>query len=407
MPDDSPSAPPPRDKPLCDLSDLALFGARPLFDAPRHVNRPQAPDRAVFDALLDQVWDRRWFTNDGPLVQELERRLCDYLDVPHCVLTSNATAALDLVIHALGLEGEVLLPSFTFISTAHLLHLRKLTPVFCEVGADMMLDPADCAARMTTRTAAIIATHVWGSPCDIDALQALCDDRGIALLLDAAHAFGGRYKGRRLGGFGRAEVFSLHATKAFHACEGGLVTTSDADLAARLRLTRNFGFSGPDRVECAGVNAKMSELHAAMGLANLAGFEDSRAAAMRIHGAYARGLEGLPGLRLKSPPPEEENNHHYLVTEIDAAGFGMDRDALLALLTAENVWARRYFHPGGHRSPPHLGHSPALPRTEALCARVLLLPAGAAATSEEVAQICRLIRFAAARAPEIRAAAGA
>lgn len=395
-------------KPLLTLSDLAVFGAAPLFDTPRHVNRPNAPKRAAFEALIDQVWDRRWFSNDGPLVQKLEQRLCDFLDVPHCVLTTNATAALDLVMQALNVEGEVLLPSYTFISTAHMLHLRGLTPVFCEVGADMTLDPADCAARMGPRTGAVVATHAWGSSCNIDALQRVCDAAGVPLLFDAAHAFGGRYRGHRLGRFGRAEVFSLHATKAFHTCEGGLITTTDDALANQLRLTRNFGFSGSDRVDCAGMNAKMSELHAAMGLCNLDAFGDTCTAAKEIHADYARGLAGLAGINLRCPPLEEDNNHHYVVAEIDATALGMDRDALLAVLTAENIWARRYFFPGGHRSPPHLGETLAaglgLPQTDALCARVLLFPGGGAADLDDVDQICRLLRFVVAHSEAIHAA---
>jgi len=403
IPDTTPLSRTPA-KPLATLSDLAVFGAPPLFDTPRHVNRPQAPDRAAFDALIDQVWDRRWFTNDGPLVQELEQRLCDYLDVPHCVLMANATIALDLVMTALDIRGEVLLPAYTFISTAHLLHLRGLTPVFCEVGPDMTLDPADCATRLSDCTGAVVATHVWGNPCDIDALQELCDSAGVPLLLDAAHAFGARHKGQRLGRFGRAEVFSLHATKAFHACEGGLVTTTDADLAARLRLTRNFGFSGSGRVDCAGVNAKMSELHAAMGLCNLAAFPATRATARDVHAAYARGLDGLAGITLDCPAAQTDSNHHYVVAEIDADVLGLDRDALVALLTAENIWARRYFFPGGHRSPPHLSDAAVLPLTDALCARVMVLPGGGAAGLADVNQICALLRFVVAQATSIRTA---
>ena len=390
-------------KPLTGPEDLALFGAPPVFDTPRHVNRPAAPDRAAFDAMMDAVWERRWFTNDGPLVQELERRLSAFLDVPHCVLTSNATAGLDLVMQCLGIRGEVLLPSYTFISTAHLLALRGLTPVFCEVGTDMALDPADAAARLTERTDAVVATHVWGSPCDIDGLGALCDAAGIPLLFDAAHAFGARHRGHPLGRFGRAEVFSLHATKAFHTCEGGLITTCDAALAEQLRLARNFGFSGSDRVDCTGVNAKMSELHAAMGLANLDAFPATRAAARAVHAAYRDGLAGLTGLRLKCPPAAEDNNHHYVVAEVDARAFGLTRDRLVELLTAEGIWARRYFFPGGHRSPPHAAANPglSLPRTEALCDRVMLLPGGGAADLAEVAEICRMIRFVAGSAAAI------
>lgn len=397
-----------RMKPLHALHDLAAFGAAPLFAAPRHVNRPMAPDRAAFDALLDEAWERRWFTNDGPLVQQLEQQLAQMLEVPHCVLTCNATIALSLVLQALGVTGEVILPSYTFISTAHVLEMAGLTPVFCEVGADMTLDPEACAALLSPRTGAVVPTHVWGRPCAIGALQDLCDRAGVPLVFDAAHGFGSRHDGQRLGRFGRAEIFSLHATKAFHACEGGLITTCDAELAARLRLMRNFGFSGSDRVDCAGTNAKMSELHAAMGLANLAIWPQTCAAARAVHAGYRRGLAGLPGLTLQVPPEAEDNNGHYVIAEIAPEVFGLSRDRLCELLAAENVLARRYFFPGGHLSPPYLARSRAaglrLPRTEALCARVLVLPGGAAMAPEDVARICALIRFIAARAGEIAAA---
>ncbi|MEP2151690.1 MAG: DegT/DnrJ/EryC1/StrS family aminotransferase [Roseobacter sp.] len=393
-------------KKLTASHDLAIFGAPPLFKSALHVNRPIAPDRAAFDALLDGVWERNWFTNDGPLVRELETRLADWLDVPHCVLTSNATAALDLVIKALGIRGEVLLPSYTFISTAHMLHMVGITPVFCDVDADMALDPADCALRIGPKTGAVIATHVWGSPCNIDALQKLCDAHDIPLLFDAAHAFGGCHHGHRLGRFGRAEIFSLHATKAFHTGEGGVVTTCDAELAAQLRLMRNFGFSQTGEVQCTGLNAKMSEVHAAMGLANLDAIDATRATAKRVHQGYQKGLEGIPGLSLRVPAYHEDSNHHYVVALIDADGFGMSRDTLLRLLVAENVLARRYFHPGGHRCLPFADANAELelPRTDALCEEVMVLPAGAGANIVPVQEICDLIRFIHRKCEEITAA---
>ncbi len=389
---------PHKRKALQTPADLALLGAPPLFAVPRHVNRPHVPDKAAFDARINAAWERRWFTNDGPLVKELEQRLCDYLDVPHCVLMSNATAALDLTMKALGVKGEVILPAYTFISTANILHIAGLTPVFCDVDASMALDPAACAARIGPRTGAVVATHVWGSPCDIDALQEVCDAHDIPLLFDAAHAFGARHKAHRLGRFGRAEVFSLHATKAFHTCEGGLVTTCDSTLAKTLRRMRNFGFDPMGAVACAGVNAKMSEMHAAMGLGNLDQIDATRVLAQDVHRAYARGLADLPGFILKLPPAAEENNHHYVVGRINAAEFGMDRDRLHAVLVAENVLARRYFRPGGHRCPPYIAQTKAagleLPQTDALCNDVLVLPGGAAADPADVALICALIRFA-------------
>lgn len=391
-----------RFKPLLRAADLAIMGAPPLFAEPRHVTRPVAPDRASFDRLMDEVWESRRFTNDGPLVQMLEHRLSAFLDVPQCVLTSSAASALDLVMRAIGARGEVLLPSYTFISTAHSLHLAGLTPVFCDVTADMTLDPVDCARRITDKTTAIVATHIWGKPCDIDGLQALCEDHGLALVFDAAHAFGSRYQGQRLGRFGRAEVFSLHATKAFHACEGGLITTMDPVLAQDLRQMRNFGLSGPDRVMRAGVNAKMSELHAAMGLCNLDAFEHTRAAARHVHDIYHHDLADIAGVHVIRNSDADDSSHHYVVAEVDSAQLGLTRDALYTILQAENILARRYFAPGGHRTLPHSQRPDVaglcLPVTERLCDSVLVLPGGAACAPEDARQIAKVIRLAADQA---------
>lgn len=389
------------------VEDFALFGGTPYFKEPRHVNRPNAAPRAAYDVYFDRSWDSKWFSNDGPLLVQFEQRLQAYLGAGHCVVTCNATLALSLTIQALGLTGEVIVPSYTFISTANVLKTGGLTPVFCDIRAqDMTIDPEACAALITPRTSAVIATHIWGAPCDTDALQAVCDAAGIMLLYDSAHAFGVEHQGRKIGGFGRAEIFSLHATKVLHSFEGGVIATDDADLAADLRLRRNFGFSAVDHVEVAGVNAKMSEAHAAMGLANLDVLDDTIAANRRCHDAYAAGLAGVAGLHLHRPAPEAVSNYHYVVAEIDAAQFGLSRDTLVDLLFAENILARRYFYPGGHRALPHLpddGLPVSLPVTEAICDRVLVLPAGAAIALKDVEAICGVIRDVAENALAIAA----
>ena len=388
-----------------DPSTLALLGGSPTFAEPLHVNKPNAAPRAAFEAYLDIAWERRWFSNDGPLLREFEARLAAYLGVAECVLTCNGTAALELTLRALNLTGEVILPSFTFISTANALVLAGLTPVFCDINAATMnIDCDACRALITEQTSAVIATHVWGRPCDTERLQAICDAAGIALLYDAAHAFGVEHLGRRIGGFGQAEIFSLHATKVLHAFEGGVISTNDASLAADLRLRRNFGFSAVDRIDMVGINAKMSEAHAAMGLANLDTLDTTIAANRACHDTYAEGLADIAGLRLCRPGPDEVSNYHYVIAEIDATEFGLNRDDFIDLLCAENILARRYFHPGCHRMTPYLppeGPPPTLPVTEALCDRVLVLPAGAAIALKDVASICGLIRFASRHAASI------
>lgn len=388
------------------VGDLALFGGEPAFSRAMYVTRPGAPDRQQFFRLAGDAWDRRWFTNDGPLTQELERRLESRLGVAHCVLTNNGTAAMSLLIQALGLGGEVILPSFTFISTAHALSLSGVEPVFADVESEGWdLDLAQCERLVTPRTTALIATHLFGSTCKVRELEAFCRERGIKLIFDSAHAFGCTSGGQSVGGFGDAEVFSFHATKAFHTFEGGAITTQDSTLADKLRKLRNFGFDENGHVTMVGTNAKMSEIHAAMGLVNLDEFDQTMAASRACHEAYQRHLSGASGLKVNAPDSAETSNHHYVVADVDAETLGLTRDQLLQVLHAENVVARRYFHPGAHRSEPYASRyaakRDALPCTDRLNARLIQLPGGSTVSGAEAAAICSLLRFAAAHAPTI------
>lgn len=381
-----------------NLTDLAIFGGNPAFATPRHVNKPNAPDRAAFDALLDQAWEASWFTNDGPLHQRFEAELSAYLGGVECVLVANGTLGLELVVRTLGLSGEVIVPAFTFISTPHVLHLSGIRPRFCDINAcDMNIDCDAVARLITDKTSAVIPTHIWGQACDTDKLSRLCTDAGVALIYDAAHAFGSTHQGQRIGGFGDAEVFSLHATKAMHSFEGGLITTRNTDLAADLRMMRNFGFASWDVVLMPGTNAKMSEIHAAGGLANLAQLDATMAASQRCHAAYAKGLQGIAGLQMFTPANPQATNYHYVVAELDADVFGLSRDALIEVLRHENVLARRYYYPGAHRSEPYRSEkfrfSRKLPVTDAVCEQILVLPAGATVQPEDVVTICGLIRL--------------
>jgi dTDP-4-amino-4,6-dideoxygalactose transaminase len=197
----------------------------PLFKQPLHVGRPNLTNRARFLELVGDMLDRAWLTNNGPLVQEFESRIAEYLGVKHCIAVCNATIGLELAIRAAGLKGEVIVPSYTFIATAHALQWQEITPVFADMDADTYnIDPGKVERLITPRTSGIIATHVWGRSCDIDALTEICRKRSLVLIFDAAHAFGCSYKGKSIGGFGLAEVFSFHATKFLNAFEGGAVT---------------------------------------------------------------------------------------------------------------------------------------------------------------------------------------
>lgn len=377
-------------------SDLAVCGGPPAFAEPLAVGRPNVGDRQTFLARVEDMLDRRWFTNRGPFVEELEARLAAFLGVRHCVTVCNATVALEITARALGLRGEVIVPSFTFVATPHSLQWQEITPVFCDVDpATHNLDPRRVEELVTPRTSGIVGVHVWGRPCAVDALEEIARRRGLALIYDAAHAFACRHAGRMVGGFGQAEVFSFHATKFFNTFEGGAVATDDDGLARKIRLMTNFGFEGYDTVTHLGTNGKMSEVCAAMGLASLAGLDEVIAVNRARHEGYARELGRVPGLSVMQYDDVERSNYQYVVLEVDETAAGLTRDELKDVLWAENVLARRYFYPGCHRMEPYRSLFPhaglLLGETERLTARVLSLPTGPGVAAADIATVASVM----------------
>ncbi|MGY1664589.1 aminotransferase class I/II-fold pyridoxal phosphate-dependent enzyme [Geodermatophilus sp. SYSU D00696] len=344
---------------------------------------------------MEGILDRGWLTNNGPLVAEFEEAIASIVGVRHCVATCNGTLALEIAIRAVGLEGEVITTPFTFVGTAHALQWQGITPVFCDVDPRTHnIDPAEIEALITPRTTGILGVHLWGRPCDVEALTDIADRHGLALLFDAAHAFGCSHRGRMIGGFGRAEVFSFHATKYVNAFEGGALVTDDDEVAARARLMRNFGFADYDRVDSLGTNGKMTEVSAAMGLTSLESRSRFVAINHRNWEAYRVGLDGLAGVTLAPYDDEESTTRQYVVIEVDDSA-GLSRDDLQRVLWAENVLARRYFHPGCHRSEPYASACSAgrtFPETDRLVARVLTLPTGTSVTTDDIAVITGIIR---------------
>jgi dTDP-4-amino-4,6-dideoxygalactose transaminase len=376
-------------------ADLAILGAPPAFAEPLHVGQPNLGDRAALLRRVNAILDRRWLSNNGPMVQEFEQAIQRRLGVKHAVAVCNATIGLEVAARALELHGEVIVPSFTFVATAHAVRWLGLTPVFADIDpATHNLDPESVAAAITPRTSAILAVHLWGRPAPVDALQAVADRHRLALFFDAAHAFGCTCTGRPVGNFGRCEVFSFHATKFLNSFEGGAIATNDDALAARLRLMVNFGFAGYDNVVDDGTNAKMTEVCAAMGLTGLESLSGTVAANRRNYDAYCRALADLPGLTLLPYAPADSPNYQYVVIEVGPA-CPCTRDELLAVLRAENVLARRYFWPGIHRMPAYRQVAAApLPNTEKMADRVLVLPTGLAVGAAEIRSIGCIIRLA-------------
>jgi dTDP-4-amino-4,6-dideoxy-D-glucose transaminase len=373
------------------ISDLALYGGQPAFPEPLLVGVPNVVDRDRFLRRVGQLLDRRWLSNRGPLVHEFESRIADLAGVAHAVTTCNATAALQLALAADGVTGEVVVPSFTFPATPHAVRWLGLRPVFADVLEDGTLDPRGVAAAIGPLTSAVLAVHLWGRPCRTAELARVTRDAGVALYYDAAHALGCSSDGRMIGGFGRAEVFSFHATKFVNSFEGGALVTDDAELAERVRLMSNFGITGEDEVGLVGTNAKMSEVCAAMGLASFDTLPTVVARNEANYEAYCRGLAAVPGVEVLAFDRRERNNYQYVVLDVAAAG-GLDRDRLARILRAENVVGKRYFAPGCHRTAAYRSVPPlCLPVTEALSERLLVMPTGMSVTPEQVAGICRLI----------------
>lgn len=390
------------------LDDLAILSGRPAFGEALHVGRPNIGDREALLRRINDILDRRWLTNDGPCVREFEARVAAVAGVRHAVAVCNATAGLEIAIKALDMKGEVIVPSFTFIASAHALTWCGITPVFCDIDpATHNLDPARAAALVTERTTGILGVHVWGRPCATEALTELARRRNLHLLFDAAHAFGAGHAGRAIGGFGEAEVFSFHATKFVNAGEGGAVVTDNDDLAARLRLLRNFGIAGLDTGVHLGINAKMAEVAAAMGLSSIDGMEGFIAVNHGNWRGYREALRDIDGIALAPYSEKERCNYQYVVLEIDERRTGIDRDTLVEVLRAENVLARRYFYPGCHRMEPYRTLYPdaeaALPHTEALARRVIVLPTGADVGPHEIGAIASILRVAVTQAPELKA----
>lgn len=383
-------------KRIAGSDDLALYGARPAFSEVLHVGRPNLGDRDAFLRLVGEILDRRWLTNNGPVVQEFERRVAEYLGVRHCVAVCNGTVALEIAIKALGLTGEVIVPSWTFIATAHALRWQGIKPVFADIDPQTHnLDPAAVARKITARTTGIIGVHLWGRPARVDLLESIADAHGLKLMFDAAHAVGCSWHGRKIGNFGCAEVLSFHATKFFNSCEGGAVVTNDDALAESLRLMRNFGFVEHDHVVCVGTNGKMSELSAAMGLVNLECVPRVIASNRRHYLQYRSALDSIPGVRVLSYEEVEEPNYQYVVVELDES-FPVDRDLVVSALQAENILARRYFWPGCHAMQPYCDDDPnaaaTLPFTTSVAGRVVVLPTGTSLPDDAVAVTAAVFR---------------
>jgi len=389
------------------INDLAIFGGEPAFSEKLHVGRPNIGNRERLMERFNDILDKKWLTNAGQYVQDFERQIAIMSGVKHCIAMCSGTVALEIAIRALGLQGEVIIPSFTFIATAHALQWQEITPVFCDIDPETHnIDPDRVEEMITPRTTGIIGVHLWGRPCDVESLTEIARKNKLGLLFDAAPAFACSRKGRMIGNFGEAEVFSFHATKFLNTFEGGAVVTNNDELARKISLMKNFGFSGIDEISHIGTNGKMNEISAAMGLTGLESIDEFISANYRNYKEYKYQLENMPGLQLLTYDESEKCNFQYIVLEIDEMTTRVSRDQLVEILFCENALARRYFYPSSHQMEPYRSYFPhaglLLPETEKLSERVLSLPTGTGIGIEEVDKICEVIRLVIAREKEVK-----
>jgi dTDP-4-amino-4,6-dideoxygalactose transaminase len=387
---------------------FALFGGEPAFSDPLHVGSPNLPDEASYLERVRSILRSHRLTNDGPTVQQFEEEVRCRLGVRHAIAVSNATTGLQLLFHALELKGAAVMPSFTFVATAHAARWVGLRPRFADIELTTChVSPGSVESALERGASAIVGVHLWGGTADIGALSLLSEQRQTPLIFDASHGLGCEWRNVGIGRFGTASVFSLHATKIVHSLEGGIITTEDDDLAKRLKHMRNFGFSTYDTVECLGTNAKMHELSAAMGLEMLSQLDTIIEHNHRVFQVYSEHLSSVPGLRVVVPQPDVTSNWQYVPVFVDAKVTGIDRDTLLELLWADNVRARRYFYPGCHRMPPYDRESEPntpLSNTEIACQQLLTLPTGTSVDLESARVIAQMIAFACENAESIPSA---
>ena len=342
------------------------------FDSRLTRNQPNLPDRELFHELVDQVWDRNWLTNDGPLVRQLEMELGLMTGAEHVIAVASGTLGLMIAARALGIDGNFVCPSFTFVATIHALRWQGGSPTFYDIAPGTFnLDPGEISADLFVGCG-IVATQVFGTPLDPE-LGEIADKFGVPFLVDSAHALG-----CDLPIIGDAEVLSLHATKVAHSIEGGAILTNSSDVARKCRLMRNFGFSGYDNVVSEGINAKLSELHAAMGLLSLRNLNAQISHNKEEYLEYEKILRDIPQVNLCGTG----ENYHYVPITVE------DRDALAGHLLSKGILARKYFSPGCHRCEPYRSLYPdlSLPHTEELCKEILVLP------NHSAGKVCSVIR---------------
>ena len=351
------------------------------------VTKPFLPPKEEYSKFLDGIWTREWLTNMGPLASKLEMDLKEYLKLNHLLFVTNGTVGLQIAIKALELSGEIITTAFSFVATTSCIVWESCKPVFVDIDSNSLnIDPAKIEAAITDKTSAILATHVYGNPCDVEAIESIAKKHNLKVIYDAAHAFGVEVNKRSIFEYGDISICSLHATKLYHTIEGGLIITKDPDLLKKISFIRNFGISGYDSFAGIGINGKNSEFHAAMGLANLNWVNQIISKRLTLTDRYEKKLKGFKAIRPKWHS-DSTNNGAYLPFILES------EDLLIKIKTTLDeyeIFTRRYFYPGLNKALPYL-ESVEMPVTDEIAKRMLCLPLYYELTIEEVDWICRII----------------
>lgn len=363
-----------------------------------YVTRPVFPTIEEVTEKLRDIWSAKWLTNNGPQHSMLERELTEVLKVPYLSLFNNGTIALMVACQSLRLSGEVITTPFTFAATPHVLSWNNITPIFCDIDAETMnIDAAQIESMITPHTTAILAVHVFGTPCDVEKIQEVADRYGLRVVYDAAHAFGVEIGGRGIGTFGDISMFSFHATKLYHTVEGGALVHCDKNLKQRIDLLKNFGIKNEEEVVMPGINGKMNEISAAIGRIMLNYVEGERQKRIRLHKIYNEELADVDGIKVMPTCADDVKlNYQYYVIRIDEKLFGRSRDFVYEEFKKYNVYSRKYFHPlcSEFTCYRQLSSSSAvnLPVANVIGQQVLSLPMYGGLTEEDVRKICAILK---------------
>ena len=365
------------------------------FEKPIYVTKPFLPPLDDFCAGLQEIWENRWLTNNGPIEQRFGRELSNYFETDNLCLFTNGTLALQIGLQGMGITGEVITTPFTFVATTHALFWNKIRPVFVDIEPDFYtLDPEKVEAAITPWTTAILAVHVFGHLCKVNILADIARRHSLKLIYDAAHAFGVRVGNRSLAHFGDMSMFSFHATKLYHSLEGGMLTFQDSGLKSIFDYLKNFGFASEVEVVMPGTNAKMNEMQALMGSMVLGYLDELIEKRRQITTIYREKLKDVPGIYLRPELPNDiRYNYAYVPVEVNGNEFGMSRDQLYEKLKEYNIYARRYFYPLVSSFACYKSVAVKDPLTVArkVAKRILTLPIYYDLTLDDVNKICNII----------------